>query len=341
MKTKKTIIAVFILLSFFLVKKSSGSEKFKGDTLRIWFNEFMIEVNSVDLNKQHLSEINLSETAISTYHLLESVSVPKPENDETYLISISEWGGKLKLEYQNATFDKIKKDSKKIVFSKGKLLETDFGNYAVKIENIDFTLIYYLYDLADLSKISGDAFDSQISQAQKLIPANRKKVNGWLKWNGTDSFETYFLSESNPYTLDMLNLTAGVGAGVIKNQWVNDVNFKVGIGFAKKGIMRNAYFAEYKMYYDFSPTGENKLFSVNGFLSLGYEHNFSNNIDKEKWIGFSLGYLVDRKTEFFNKNTWRLSLQKRINQTISVSPELYFDGFFKNVYPGVQIGVSL
>jgi hypothetical protein len=208
------------------------------------------------------------------------------------------------------------------------------------VEDIDFTTIFYLESLAELSKITNDSFKEHISLAQSLIPEGKKKVNGWLKWNGSDNFESHFLSESSPYTLDMLILTAGVGAGVIKNQWVNDINFKVGLGFANKGIMRNSYFAEYKMYYDFSESGDNKFFSFNSFLSIGWEHNFSNSLEKEKWVGLSVGYLVDRNTEFFKKDTWRLSLQKKINQTISVSPELYFNGFFKNVYPGVQVGLN-
>lgn len=339
MKTKKTIIAVVILLSFFFTQKSLGSEKFKGDTLRIWFNEFMIEINSNDINKHPLNSIELAKTAASVGALLESLSIPKPENDELYFISISDVDGKQKLEYMNATIEKRKKDPKKLVFTKGKVLEKDFGNYIVEVDDIDYTILFYLDDISDLNKIKGESFEKQVTVAQSLIPGGRKKVNGWLKWNGNDNFESNFLGESSPYSLDMIELTAGLGAGVIKNQWANDINFRVGLGFGIKGIMRNRYFTEFKMVYDFANSGD-KVFSVNSFVALGWEHNFSTTTEKVNWIGFSVGYLVDRNTDFFQKNTWKLAMKKSINQTISVNPELYFNGFFKNVYPGVQIGIN-
>jgi len=197
-----------------------------------------------------------------------------------------------------------------------------------------------LQELTDLKKTSSDIFAEQISAAEKLLPVGRKKINGWLTLNNEGNFDTHFLDEASPLTLDMLILNAGVGAGVIKNQWVNDISLKVGLGFAKKGIQRNIYFAEFKMYYDFSNASSENLFSINSFLAAGWEHNFSKNIEKEKWFGLSLGYLVDRNTDFFEKNTWRFAIHKKINQTISVSPELYFNGFFENIYPGVQIGIS-
>lgn len=339
MKTKKTIIAVFILLALFCTKKSEGREKFLGDTIRIRYDALMVEVITTDLNRFPLTTLNLAQTAASVSNLLESLTIPEPEINEFYFISISDVDEKLKLEYKNATIEKKQKNTKNLVFSKGKVLERDFGNYIVEVDDIDFTILFYLIDLQDLNKIGGESFEKQVLAAQALIPAGRKKVNGWLKWNGTDSFEPHFLSESAPYSLDMIELTAGLGAGVIKNQWANDINFRAGLGFSKKGLMRNRYYAEFKMVYDFENARE-KLFSVNSFLSLGWEHNFSESSEKVKWVGLSVGYLVDRNTDFFEKDTWKLALRKSINQTLSVNPELYFNGFFKNVYPGVQIGIN-
>ncbi len=339
MKTKKTIIAAILLLSLFIANKGLCSDKYKGDTLRIRFSDFIIEINATSLVQYSLSSLNLAETAASVSNLLEPVSIPTPESDEIYYISISDVDGKQKLDFKNVTIEKRKKNAKKLVFAQGKVLEKDFGNYVVEVDDINYTLFFYLDNLKDLSKLSGEAFEKQISYAQSLIPDGRKKINGWLKWDGNDNFESHFLSETSPYSLDMIELTAGLGAGVIKNQWANDINFRAGLGFGKKGIMRNNYFAEFKMVYDFSNSG-NKLFSINSFLSLGWEHNYSNSPEKAKWVGFSVGYLVDRNTDFFEKNTWKLTLRKNINQTISVNPELYFNEFFKNVYPGIQIGIN-
>ncbi len=340
MKTKKTIIALFVLILLLTTSSTSGTEKYKGDTIRIWFDEFMIEVHSVSLEDHSLLGMNISETAATMEKLLSPVDIAAPESDEMIRISISDVDGKNRLDFKKATFEKVKRNSKHVVFSKGTILEKDFGNYVIEVEDIDFTVLFYLKEIAHLKKFSGDSFENQISVAQALIPGGRKKINGWLNWNGSDNFDSHFLSETSPYSLDMLHLSAGIGAGAVKNQWVNDINFRIGFGFGTKGIYRNIYYAEYKLVYDFSETGNDNIFSINSFLSLGWEHNFSNNLEKENWIGLSVGYLVSRKTDFYEKNTWKISMQKRINQTVSVSPELYFNEFFKNIYPGVQVGIN-
>ena len=92
--------------------------------------------------------------------------------------------------------------------------------------------------------------------------------------------------------------------------------------------------------YDFSGSNENKFFELNHFVSLAWEHNFSNSPLEDKWYGFSAGYLVKRNNDFFKENTFRVSVKKRINDTISLKPELYFNDFFKNIYPGVRFTVT-
>ncbi len=338
MKTKKTTI-IFLAFIFILFSFSGLSiGKYKGDTIRIQFDDCMLEVSTTSFVKNTLAGANISERAASIKNLLETVAISIPGAEELVYIAISDVDGTQTLDFKNATFEKRNRTSKKVVFFEGKVLEKDFGNYIIELVDVDYTIKFYLQQLKDLEKFTEASFVSKIETAETHIPSGKKKINGWLSWNGKDNFDTQFVGESSPFSLDMLILEAGVGAGVIKNQWANDINFRVGFGFANKGLQRNLYYAEFKMYYDFSDT--DNFFSINSFVSLGWEHNFSSNFEKEKWVGVSLGYLVDRKTDFFKENTWKLALRKRINPTVSVSPELYFNGFFNNVYPGVQIGIN-
>ncbi|HPE76777.1 MAG TPA: hypothetical protein PLC80_11860 [Draconibacterium sp.] len=340
MKTKKKFIAILILMLLMFTNSGRGAEQYKGDTIRIKFDDFMIEVITSDLIKNPLKQAGLAENATKIIDWLKPVNISEPESDELIYILISIADSNEKSNYENVIFENRKRTSKKMVFSDGKILEKDFGNYIIEIRRPVYTIKYYLQAIQDLKKISAETFSEQIANAEKLLPDGRKKINGWMTTNKEGSFDTHFLEEVSPVTLDMLILNAGVGAGVIKNQWVNDINFKIGLGFMKKGLQHNVYFAELKMYYDFSNASNDNLFSVNSFVTVGWEHNYSKILENEKWFGVSLGYLVDRNTDFFNENTWKFGIHKRINQTISVNPELYFDHFFKNVYPGVQIGIS-
>jgi hypothetical protein len=340
MKTKKTITVLLIFLLILHSKSGWGAGQFKGDTIRIKFEKFMIEVISSDLTKNSLKQAKIAENATKISDLIETVRIIEPSVDELIYILISGVDGNKNLNYQNVTFENRKKNLKKMVFSNGKILEKNLGNYLVEFHESLFTINYYLTELQDLITISSDLFNLQIESAEKLIPDGRKKINGWLTFNDEGNFDTHFLDETSPATLDMLNLSVGVGVGIIKNQWVNDISFKIGLGFMNKGLERNVYFAEFKMYYDFSNASNDNIFSINSFVSVGWEHNYSKTFEKEKWFGLSAGYLVDRKTDFFEKNTFKIAVHKRINQTISISPELYFNGFFKNINPGVQIGIS-
>jgi len=340
MKTKKTITALLILVLLMLANSGWSAEQFKGDTIRIKFEDFMIEVVSPDLIKNPLKQAGIQQNAIKISDWLEAVNIIEPMPDELIYILISEADGKEKLNFRNVTFENRKRTSKKMVFSDMKILEKDFGNYVIEIRESVYSIKYYLQKIEDLKKISAETSSEQILAAEKLLPAGRKKINGWLTLNKEGNFDSYFLVESSPVTSDMLYLNVGVGAGIVKNQWVTDINFALGFACGNKGLQRNLYYAGFKVVYDFSNASGDNLFSVNSFISAGWEHNLSKNYEKEKWFGLSLGYLVDRNTDFFEKNTWNFAIHKRINQTISVSPEIYFNGFFQNIYPGVQVGIS-
>lgn len=132
---------------------------------------------------------------------------------------------------------------------------------------------------------------------------------------------------------DMLSITTSVGANLIKNQPVIDLNFKAGFVFSKKGILKNEYFVTYNLLYDFVNNSE---FNINSFLGLGFRHNMSNDKDDSDWLGLELGYLVSKNGDMFDENTFRVGLNWEVGNLITVSPQLYISG--EQTYPGLRIG---
>jgi hypothetical protein len=51
---------------------------------------------------------------------------------------------------------------------------------------------------------------------------------------------------------------------------------------------------------------------------------------------FSLGYLVGRRGNWFEPNTFKFSLPGVRNYTMQLEPEFYFNGFFKNFSPSLR-----
>ena len=227
--------------------------------------------------------------------------------------------------------------SEAVLFQGQKLLKGN-SNYVLVIENQNYLISIFLDKLEDASKLLEPGIEEQLNQADANIPQNRKLTNGWLILDENKNFLPYFLDETSSITSDMLELSGGIGSGWIKNTFVTDIHARVGLAFGKKAMLRNVYFAKYELMYDFSAGTSDKPFQTNSFLSLGWEHNMSTNPAKEKWYGVSFGYLIDRNGDFFEKNTFKLGFTKRINNVISINPELYIGK--KGTYPGVRFSIG-
>lgn len=134
---------------------------------------------------------------------------------------------------------------------------------------------------------------------------------------------------------DVLVLNGGVGVNLIKSQPVIDLSAQLGLIFCKKSIWKHQYYLSYSQLSYFSDLSSPKL---NGFLSLGYKYNMSNTIGKPNWLGMELGYLVSRNGDLLQKNTMRLGFNWDVAKFISVAPQLYMSGDFKELFPAVRIG---
>ena len=82
----------------------------------------------------------------------------------------------------------------------------------------------------------------------------------------------------------------------------------------------------------------------NGWLKLGYRF-FSEGENKSIFTqaGFSLSYLMHKEGEFFDKNTFRISVGGVgiKNNRILLQPVIYFHDFFRGITPGLRLSVSL
>lgn len=134
---------------------------------------------------------------------------------------------------------------------------------------------------------------------------------------------------------DVAILNGGLGVNLIKGQPVIDLSAQLGLIFCKKSIWKHQYYLSYSQLSYFNDLSSPKL---NGFLSLGYKYNMSNTIGKPNWLGMELGYLVSRNGDLLQKNTMRLGFNWDVAKYISVAPQLYVSGDFKEIFPAVRIG---
>jgi hypothetical protein len=148
-------------------------------------------------------------------------------------------------------------------------------------------------------------------------------------------------SAKNPF----LEITPGIGVGLIRNQWVPSLNFD--IQFIPSQFQRVGYAVGYTSNFFFDRPTSTDRFSIfrNDFLNVGvvfyHKNKTGRTTDFNRQIAsFYIGIPVYRKGPYFESNTIRLGGTVYQNKFVKVQPELYMNGFFKKVYPGVRLVVG-
>uniref|UniRef100_UPI003216CE16 hypothetical protein n=1 Tax=uncultured Draconibacterium sp. TaxID=1573823 RepID=UPI003216CE16 len=344
MKKTKTITLLVLLC---LVSQSVLAMRgyYKADTVRYKFDKMLIEVTSTNALRKDIMDKYQKERIRDVQKVLSGISILPPANNEQVIISFSEMGENLQAwNYKEVEMSYAAKNSKSLViFEDGKTFEKDFGNYCIHFSFKAVETKIFVNDLADLNMIFDDVFQQKMNEATRFLSdkygeKENKPIRGWLDLRGAE-IVGYF--QNVPFgSKDSIILSAGVGSGWIKNTFISDMTISLGVALGKKGMLKNYYSVDWSMMYDFSNSDENNPFELNHFLSFSYQRNFSNSPEKDSWYGFSIGYLVGRNNDFFKKNTFRLASKKRINNTFTISPELYFDDKFEDISPGIRLLVE-
>ncbi|WP_347839540.1 hypothetical protein [uncultured Draconibacterium sp.] len=340
----KTIITVlFLLLLSQTVLAMKGYHK--GDTIWYKFDNMLIEVASTNAMRKIPGEVSMDIRIRQIQQVLSEINIEEPAEDERIIITFQEQGEDMWVwNYKEIAFANTKRNSKTlVVFEDGSTYEKDYGRYCVFFSYRAMEMKIYVDELDDLNYFFSENFKNKTKMASAFLAGKfeekeRKKIIAWLDLRG-DEVKANFSSRGQQ-NYDMLLLSAGIGSGWVKNTFVSDVTLRMGLSFGKKGLYKNAYYIDWNMMYDFSESNDSKFFELNHFVSLSYDRNFSNNPEQDKWYGFSVGYLVKRNNDFFKENTFRIAINKKVNDTFSVKPELYFNDFFKNVYPGIRVSVA-
>ena len=159
-----------------------------------------------------------------------------------------------------------------------------------------------------------------------------------------ESIQTQFINPGlakNPF----ISFQPFLGVGVIRNQLVSSANLHVqfvpnrfkGVGYTV-GYLSNFFFQ--------NPSDAHGLIQRNDFLTIGVAFYGSDPAKRSPAFdrlrgSFSVGIPVHRRGNYFAPNTVRLSGTIYQRGFVKVQPEIYFNGAFKNVFPGIRIGFGL
>lgn len=207
---------------------------------------------------------------------------------------------------------------------------------------------FYLNDIDDLNALVGGPLTAKINTLQN-------NING--KWPLVMGTRSHYLKADKTITADERRGTtmqsAGGGDFITFLGSVNVQNYKnyfvpslsLGAQFTFTNAQKTFKWVPgiyWEPHFLFGRDSANKLRSFrNDFLTLTYAQGGTTGYDSKKDFSFStafsLGYLIRRKGEYFEKNTFRLGAGSIQMKKTNVEPFIYFNNFFKGVTPGIRI----
>ncbi len=333
----KTIKFFIFLLLATLATQSKAANNYLPDTL--WYdngNEIYIRfsLNSID----EIEKLTNDSLIISPI-ILDALNDEDINSSQYLSITIDET--------TNDGILLIDKETESLIILPEQLNNKNTNFQSIKLKKSNGSVIdFYFTDLTEcLNFIQNDWQPKTLELAEKLKES--ELMNNRHMITLSTRSETSGLSDPIVFTsglgnLDQLSLTAGVGLNTFKKDLLPKFNFRMAFQFSRKGILKNSYFAEYELMYDFLEKEDGKTVPKSGkFLSLGYMHNFSDNPDEADWYGLSIGYLLDKKSPIFDDDTWKVSIYRKIGENKEVSAHLYFPDNFGSVFPGISLGIDL
>jgi len=205
---------------------------------------------------------------------------------------------------------------------------------------------FYLNDMNELNNYMNGILKQKFTVIQNNINGKWPLILG-----GSDHYlkadKTISAGAPRGFTLsgsgDFLLLNFSVNIQNYKNYFVP--SFSMGTKFILTNRDRTFKWEPglfWEPHFIFAKNNQNKLTTHrNDFLTLTYAQGGTKEYNPRKDFAFSavfsLGYLIHREGEYFDKNTFRLGAGKIQMSKTNIEPSLYFNNFFKGVTPGIRI----
>ncbi len=209
-----------------------------------------------------------------------------------------------------------------------------------------YHLTFYLNEMNELSVYMNGILKEKIKTLQNNINNKWPQVLGssyyYLKTDKTITADKR-KGEAPNAVADYLTGFVTINAQNYKNFFVP--SFSLGLRLTLTNRDRSFKWQPgllWEPHYLFARNNQNKLRTYrNDFLTLTYAQGGTKDHDSRKEFAysaeFSLGYLINRKGDFFDKNTFRLGAGKIQMAKTTIEPSIYFNNFFKGVTPGIRI----
>ncbi|MFN8344440.1 MAG: hypothetical protein U0X91_05530 [Spirosomataceae bacterium] len=216
-------------------------------------------------------------------------------------------------------------------------------------EQVYFCLV--LNDLSDVETIlkKGGLTPKVVQAVQKAYQyPNHNLKSGRYKFTYQQSpTVSGTIPDVMPVTEDFLAIHPSVGVGVMRNQFVPNIMVDFTVVPNRYGMVGYTLGWRSLFFTDRSDVTGRLGAQTNSFLHAGitlydFRRPQSDRINTDHVLfGIYLGQSVTRSGSVFDKNTWNLSATVMAKGMLKIQPEVYFNGFFKNVMPGLRLQIGI
>ncbi|PKQ61696.1 hypothetical protein BZG02_14830 [Labilibaculum filiforme] len=338
--TNKIVILSGLLLLFSIKVIASQENKFHPDTIRMQMpNGTSIEGRSTYDGKHDLADnleikkllgdfltrwtvLNITELEENKSILIKCSTIKEYDKDDQHTITLEEITTTRRISFPVDT-------AVALMINGHNKLELN-SQIAIYFDRIDQLKELTKYDFSQILKNT----DQQIRKENDWYFKSSRFV-AWVKINKDNSAEMLHRNTILSPATNQIILSGGTSLENVKGEWNGTFYAKMTFQLGNKNLAKQAFSLGYEWMYDFSSGKEN----INHWVDLGYQRNFSKNPNKGDWYGLNLGYLVKRNGDLFEKASFRLGIEKKINDNISVVPQIYFNDIFKDAFPGIKVKV--
>ncbi len=209
-----------------------------------------------------------------------------------------------------------------------------------------YHLTFYLNNINEIATYMKGILAEKIKTIQN-------NING--KWPIVLGSGFHYIKNDKSITADKPKgfTSAGTGDFLVANITVNAQNYKnyfvpsFSLGMKLTLTNRERTFKWepglfWEPHFLFARDNQNKMHTYrNDFLTFTYGQGGTKDYDPRKDFSFSavvsLGYLINRNGDYFEKNTFRFGAGKLSVAKTTIEPSIYFNNFFKGVTPGIRI----
>lgn len=220
-------------------------------------------------------------------------------------------------------------------------LNTDLPRY--------YRLTFYINNIDELTDYLDGRLNSKVqvyaTSTRRDIWVNNSGKNYYLKKD--PSITTPLPGGVNHNVTNYISFNAGIAIQNYKNYFVPSVFARASYAFPNRTrTWKNELGVSFEAGFLFAKDDKDKMQTyINKFLILHYAGERFSDGNKGSGAntsnGFkpaaSLGYLIDRRGEFYDKNTFRLGVGQYKFEKTTIEPCFYFSNFFKSITPGIRL----